>query len=44
MAPHRRPLRLPNEAGVTFKWKNYRIKGRDRLKTMMLDAGELPSR
>jgi hypothetical protein len=29
-----------DEAGVTFKWKDYRIKGRDRLKTMMLDAGE----
>jgi hypothetical protein len=25
---------------VTFKWKDYRIKGRDRLKTMSLDAGE----
>ena len=29
-----------DEAGVTFKWKNYRIKGRDRLKTMTLDAAE----
>jgi Putative transposase/Transposase zinc-binding domain len=29
-----------DEAGVTFKWKDYRIKGRDRLKTMTLDAGE----
>jgi Putative transposase len=29
-----------NEAGVTFKWKDYRIKGRDRLKTMTLDAAE----
>jgi hypothetical protein len=29
-----------DEAGVVFKWKNYRIKGRDRLKTMTLDAGE----
>jgi hypothetical protein len=27
-------------AGVTFKWKDYRVKGRDRLKTMMLDAAE----
>ena len=26
--------------GVTFKWKDYRIKGRDRLKTMTLDAAE----
>ena len=29
-----------DEAGVTFKWKDYRIKGRDRLKAMTLDAGE----
>src|ERR1700760_3080143 len=29
-----------DEAGVTFKWKNYRIKGRDRLRTMTLDAAE----
>jgi hypothetical protein len=29
-----------DEAGVTFKWKDYRIKGRDRLKTMTLDADE----
>ena len=29
-----------DEAGVTFKWKNYRIKDRDRLKTMTLDAAE----
>ena len=28
------------DAGVTFKWKDYRIKGRDRLKTMTLDAAE----
>ena len=25
---------------MTFKWKDYRIKGRDRLKAMTLDAGE----
>ncbi len=25
---------------MTFKWKDYRIKGRDRLKTMTLDAAE----
>ena len=25
---------------MTFKWKDYRIKGRDRLKTMTLGAGE----
>jgi Putative transposase/Transposase zinc-binding domain len=29
-----------NEVGVTFKWKDYRINGRDRLKTMTLDAAE----
>jgi hypothetical protein len=29
-----------DEAGVTFKWKDYRSKGRDRLKTMTLDAAE----
>ncbi|MFI4972076.1 MAG: IS91 family transposase [Hyphomicrobiales bacterium] len=29
-----------DEAGVTFKWKDYRIKGHDRLKTMTLDAAE----
>jgi Putative transposase len=27
-----------DEARVAFKWKDYRIKGRDRLKTMTLDA------
>ena len=29
-----------DEASVTFKWKDYRIKGRDRLKTMTLDPAE----
>src|SRR5271163_3724760 len=29
-----------DDAGVTFKWKDYRIKGPDRLKTMTLDATE----
>jgi hypothetical protein len=29
-----------NDNGVTFKWKDYRIKGRNRIKTMTLDAGE----
>ena len=29
-----------DEAGVTFKWKDYRIKGRDRFRTMTLDAAE----
>jgi Putative transposase/Transposase zinc-binding domain len=28
------------DTGVTFKWKDYRIEGRDRLKTMTLDAAE----
>jgi hypothetical protein len=28
------------EAGVTFKWKDYRINGRDRLNTMTLNAAE----
>ena len=34
-----RLIRL-DDKGVTFKWKDYRIKGRDRLKTMTLDAAE----
>ena len=29
-----------DEEGVTFKWKDYRIKGRDRLRAMTLDAAE----
>ena len=29
-----------DETGVTFKWKDYRIKGRDRFRTMTLDAAE----
>jgi hypothetical protein len=29
-----------DEAGVTFRWKDYRIKGRDRFKTMTLAAAE----
>jgi len=29
-----------DDKGVTFKWKDYRIKGRDRLRTMTLDAAE----
>ena len=29
-----------DEKGVTFKWKDYRVEGRDRLKTMTLDAHE----
>ncbi len=29
-----------DDKGVTFKWKDYRTKGRDRRKTMTLDAAE----
>jgi Putative transposase len=29
-----------DQKGVAFKWTDYRMKGRDRLKTMTLDAGE----
>ena len=29
-----------DERGVTFKWKDYREKGRTRQKTMTLDTGE----
>jgi hypothetical protein len=29
-----------DDAGVAFKWKDYRIEGRDRFKTMTLDAAE----
>jgi hypothetical protein len=29
-----------DKAGVTFKWKDYRVKGRERLRTMTLDAAE----
>ncbi len=29
-----------DETGVAFRWKDYRIKGRDRLKTMTLDPAE----
>jgi Putative transposase/Transposase zinc-binding domain len=28
------------DTSVTFKWKDYRLKGRDRYKVMTLDAGE----
>ena len=28
------------EKGVTFKWKDYGVEGRDRIKTMTLDAAE----
>ena len=30
----------PSDARFQNHWKDYRIKGRDRLKTMTLDAGE----
>ena len=29
-----------NDKGVTFKWKDYRVEGRDRMKTMTLAAHE----
>jgi hypothetical protein len=29
-----------DEKGVTFKWKDYRVEGRNRFKTMTLDAAE----
>jgi hypothetical protein len=29
-----------DRSGVTFKWKDYRIEGRDRYKTMTLATGE----
>ena len=34
-----RLIRL-DDKGVTFKWKDYRIKGRDRFRTMTLEAAE----
>ena len=33
-----------DERGVTFRWKDYRAKGRTRHKTMTLDAGEFMRR
>ena len=33
-----------DKGGVTFKWKDYRIEGRDRYKQMTLATDELPSR
>ncbi|AAP85838.1 putative transposase (plasmid) [Cupriavidus necator H16] len=30
-----------DERGVTFRWKDYRAKGRTRYKTMTLDVGDL---
>ena len=33
-----------NAQGVTFRWKDYRIKGRTRTKTMTLSAGEFMRR
>src|SRR4029077_3253080 len=35
-----RRLISADEAGVTFKWKDYRIEGPDRYKTMTLPTGE----
>ncbi len=34
-----RPIAL-DERGVTFRWKDYRVKGHSRHKAMTLDAGE----
>ena len=34
-----RLIRLDDD-GVTFRWKDYRVEGRDRLTTMTLDAHE----
>jgi hypothetical protein len=33
-----------DEHGVTFRWKDYREKGRTRYKTMTLEAGEFMRR
>ena len=33
-----------DEHGVTFRWKDYRAKGRTRYKTMTLEAGEFMRR
>jgi hypothetical protein len=33
-----------DEHGVTFRWKDYRVKGRTRYKTMTLDPGEFMRR
>ena len=33
-----------DEHGVTFRWKDYRLKGRTRYKTMTLDVGEFMRR
>ncbi|BAO92812.1 putative transposase (plasmid) [Caballeronia cordobensis] len=33
-----------DERGVTFRWKNYRAKGRTRYKTMTLETGEFMRR
>ncbi len=38
-----RPLSF-DDKGVTFKWKNYRIKGRQRYKTMTLETDEFIQR
>ena len=46
--PPRRHLQQPagrmDERGVTFRWKDYRAKGRTRYKTMTLDADEFMRR
>lgn len=39
-----RRLVAMDERGVTFRWKDYRAKGRTRVKTMTLEAGEFMRR
>ena len=39
-----RRLVAMDEAGVTFRWKDYRAKGRTRHKTMTLDPAEFMRR
>ena len=39
-----RRLISANETGVTFRWKDYRIEGHARYKTMTLPIHEFPSR
>ena len=39
-----RRLVAMDEAGVTFRWKDYRVKGRTRHKTMTLDPAEFMRR
>jgi hypothetical protein len=38
--PRSHPRAPSNDTGVTFKWKDYRLEGSDRYKTMTLAVGE----